>query len=65
VAIVFDPMRSIAPNTSRALSSIRESYVFSLLVVLALENTRIHICILNNSNLAFHIKGSVNKHFDR
>ena len=39
--------------------------MFSLLVVLALENTRIHICNLNNSNVAFHIKGSVNKHFDR
>ena len=65
VVVAFNLMRSVALNTLRALSLTSKCDVFSLLIVLILENTRIHICISNGSNIAFYIKELINKIFGK
>lgn len=65
VAVVFDLIRSVALNILRALSSTSKCSMFPLLVGLVSENTRIYICALNSSNIAFHIKELINKSFGK
>ena len=65
VAIVFNLMRSTILNILKALTLIRESCVFSLLIVFVLGNTRIYIYTSNDSNIASHIKESVNEYFSK
>jgi len=63
--VVFDLMRSVVLNILRVLSLTSKCSIFPLLVVFVLGNTKVYICILNSSNIAFHIKRLINKSFGR
>ena len=57
----FNLIGSIILNISRVLSLMSKYGMFLLLVVLVLRNTRIYTYTSNNNNIAFYIKGSIER----
>jgi len=65
VEVIFDLIRSIALNVLRVLSLTSKHGMSLLLVVLALGNIRIYVCISNSGDIASHIEGSIDKSLGR
>jgi len=63
MAVIFGLVWTVAFGISRILKLASESSVSLLLAILALRDTRIHVCFLNCCNEAFYIETSVNQAF--
>lgn len=63
MTVVFSLVRSIVFDIFRFLSSVYKDSMFLFPTVLVLENTKIHISLMNSSNVAFYIEATVNKIF--
>ena len=64
MTIVFNLVWSIILNASKALEVTSEGNMSLLLAVLALQDSRIHICASNGSNITTNIEVLIDKHFD-
>jgi len=63
VTVVFDLVRSIAFDTFRSLNSTSKGSIFPFSAVLILGDTRIHIGLINDGNVASYIEVMVGKGF--
>ena len=59
--MMFDFMRTVALLVCNTIYTVGESSMFSLPAILALRNTRVHVGFLDDCNVLFYIKISVNK----
>jgi len=63
VTIMFGFMRTIVFSIFGPLNSTWKDNIFSLLAVLTLGNTRVHVYTSNSGNMASYIKAPVNQSF--
>lgn len=59
--MIFNFVRTITFDAFKTIHTTHKGHVFSFPAILALENFRIHVCILDCCNVATNIKASVNE----
>ena len=63
LTIILDFVRTIALNILRSLKIIYKYYVAPLLAAFTLENTKIHVSILNSYDETFYVEALINDFF--
>ena len=59
--IIFDLVKTVVFDLFRSIYIIYKSYIFSFPTILALQDARVHVHVLNCCNMTTDVKVSVNK----